>query len=222
LRTYVIAEADVVLIPDYLHVNEYMTKYVKQTEAGVPSSIAEFIDIVVSRITDKSKFHVLTVPTWNPTTSNFFGIPSLMKLLKVADVIMWSLGFTGWQGVKPERIIPVPYVVDPKVMSVQQLAETTGLPRTENFVFYSEDCRESASVWGGCNLCMISPLANCTDMHVRLVKGNNRLSQDEYNHRMHSSDYCLLLCGDTPTSRSLASPIYTERAAPGFITLELL
>jgi hypothetical protein len=43
-------------------------------------------------------------------------------------------------------------------------------------------------------------------MHVRIVTSDsNRLSQDEYNHQMYRSDYCLLLCGDTPTSRSLAS-----------------
>jgi hypothetical protein len=227
-RTHVISEADVVLIPGYLHFNEFMMKAsgkqpkkkrkkqqtVQKTEVGVPKvgvpySIGEFIHIVVSRITDKSKPHVLMVPTWNPGTSRKVGVAPLMNLLQAADVNMWSLGFernTFWQHVEPERIIPIPYVVEPNVTSVQQLAETIGLPRRENFVFYSGDARKNAFGWSGCNRSMVSPLANRTDMHVRIVtKDTNRLSQDEYSHQMHQSDYCLLLCGDTPTSRSLAS-----------------
>jgi hypothetical protein len=220
-RTHVISEADVVLIPGYLHFNEYMLKKsgkqpkrkkqqkVHETKLGLPYSIGEFIHIVVSRITDKSKPHVLMVPTWNPGTSRKVGVAPLTKLLKEADVNMWSLGFernTFWQHLEPERIIPIPYVVDSNVTSVQQLAETNGLPRRENFVFYSGNVRKNAFGWSGCNRSMVSPLANRTDMHVRIVtKEINHLSQDEYNQQMYQSDYCLLLCGDTPTSRSLAS-----------------
>jgi hypothetical protein len=220
-RTHVISEADVVLIPGYLHFNEHMLQKsgkhnkkkkgqkVQEMKVGVPYMIGEFIEFAVSRITDKSKPHVLMVPTWNPGTSRKVGIAPLMRLLKAAGVNMWSLGFernTFWQHVEPERIIPIPYIVEPNVTSVQQLAETIGLPRTENFVFYSGHARKNAFGWSGCNRSMISPLANRTDMHVQIVTSDkNRLSQDEYNHRMHRSDYCLLLCGDTPTSRSLAS-----------------
>jgi hypothetical protein len=222
-RTHVISEADVVLIPGYLHFNEYMLiksgkqqkkkrkkqQKVQETKLGFPYSIGEFIHIVVSRITDKSKPHVLMVPTWNPGTSRKAGVAPLVNLLKAADVNLWSLGFernTFWQHVEPERIIPIPYVVEPNVTSLQQLAETNDLPRADNFVFYSGDARKNAFGWSGCNRSMVSPLANRTDMHVRIVKGEtNRLSQDEYNHQMYRADYCLLLCGDTPTSRSLAS-----------------
>jgi hypothetical protein len=31
------------------------------------------------------------------------------------------------------------------------------------------------------------------------------MTQEEYNQRMASSEYCLILCGDSPTSRSLSS-----------------
>lgn len=222
-RTHVMSDADFVLIPGYLHFNEYLIKKsgkqqkkkrkkqqkVQEAKVGVPYSIGEFIHVVVSRITDKSKPHILMVPTWNPGTSRNIGIAPLMKLLKAADVNMWSLGFernTFWQHVEPQRIIPIPYVVEPNVTSVQQVDETIGSPRTENFVFYSGDARKNAFGWSGCNRSMVSPLANRTDMHVRIVTSDtNRLSQDEYNHQMYRSDYCLLLCGDTPTSRSLAS-----------------
>jgi hypothetical protein len=227
-RTLDISEADVVLIFGYLHFNSFMMKQSgkqpkrrkknepakrPETGTGVPYPIGEWVDTVVSRINDddKSTPHVLMVPTWNPGTSRQIGIAALMKQLKAAGVNMWSLGFernTFWQHVEPERIIPVPYVVEPNLTSVQ-LQETIALPRTENFVFYSGDVRKHAFGWSGCNRSMVLPLANRTDMYVRIGaagdKNKNRLSQDEYNHRMYRSDYCLLLCGDTPTSRSLAS-----------------
>ena len=31
------------------------------------------------------------------------------------------------------------------------------------------------------------------------------MGQADYNHRMRTSDYCLILCGDTPSSRTLTS-----------------
>ena len=44
---------------------------------------------------------------------------------------------------------------------------------------------------------------NTTDNHNN--KTTARLTQTEYNQRMSSSEYCLILCGDSPTSRSLTS-----------------
>jgi hypothetical protein len=45
-------------------------------------------------------------------------------------------------------------------------------------------------------------------MYVKLLrKGEERLSQAQYNQYMHTTDFCLIVCGDTPTSRSLASSV---------------
>ena len=79
--------------------------------------------------------------------------------------------------------------------------------RKANFCFYAGDARPHAVEWGGCNRTgMIAPLRNRTDLgDLRIVSPTNRLTQDEYNGRMYTSEFCLILCGDTPTSRSLAS-----------------
>lgn len=78
--------------------------------------------------------------------------------------------------------------------------------RINNFVFYAGDKRPHAVEWAGCNRTkMLLPLENRSNMDVRIVSRNNRLTQDEYNKRTHSSEYCLIVCGDTPTSRSLTS-----------------
>lgn len=43
------------------------------------------------------------------------------------------------------------------------------------------------------------------NMDVRLVDKHSRLDESTYNLRMSTSEYCLILCGDTPTSRSLTA-----------------
>jgi len=108
-------------------------------------------------------------------------------------------------------------------------------PRISNFVFYSGDPRLSAKAYVGCHRDLIlGPLMNHSRidddktrttttttssslsastgeanllMDVRIVSKGKRLSQQAYNHRMITSDYCLILCGDTPSSRSLTSAI---------------
>lgn len=223
-RTRDPSQADVVLITGYLHLNAFLLQksgklpkkrrkgkptIVKPHPPGIPFKVGEWIDMILSRIVDKSKPHVLMVPTWNAGTSRQIGIAPLMKQLQASGVNTWSLGFernTFWQHVTPERIITVPYMVKPD-LSQKQLAEAIDMPRTMDFTFYSGDTRKHAFGWSGCNRSMVLPLANRTDMDVRIVTSGkgNRLPQDEYNRRMLHSDYCLLLCGDTPTSRSLAA-----------------
>ncbi len=61
---------------------------------------------------------------------------------------------------------------------------------------------------------------NYDNVDVRLINSNSRgraspsanttstrLSMSEYNDKMRHSQYCLIVCGDTPTSRSLSSAI---------------
>jgi hypothetical protein len=79
---------------------------------------------------------------------------------------------------------------------------------------HARDRREKA-MWAGCNRSIGSPLENIKNMDVsirsngsrRRSQPDNRLSQEEYNSRMFTSDYCIILCGDTVTSRALTSSI---------------
>jgi hypothetical protein len=137
-----------------------------------------------------------------------------MEELDLKGKNLWSVGFernTMWQAVGADRILPIPYVVIPS--DHKELTELTRNERTDNFVFYAGDYRNHAKSWAGCYRdAMILPLMqNNTNetaaiMDVRLVgKKEGRLPQTEYNDRMASSEYCLVLCGDTPSSRSLTS-----------------
>jgi Exostosin family len=110
-----------------------------------------------------------------------------------------------------DRIIPVPYVLHPPPL--EKLVSAFDHDRIENFVFFHADRRPWAVSWAGCDRVIVTLLFGRSDMDIGLSGkcktvppgGGDRLSQEQYNDRMSTSDYCLVMCGDTPTSRSLIS-----------------
>jgi hypothetical protein len=144
-----------------------------------------------------------------------------------------SLGFERnnfWQRMEPRNIIPIPYVVKPTLSKFQLIEQcwrrptirsnvsnpdghNQGVERIPKSVFYVGNNRKHGVEWGGCNrTALLGPLMiaannsghNRHPWYVRL-DGLSMLSQEEYNQRMLLSDICLIVCGDTPTSRSLSS-----------------
>lgn len=228
-RTEDPSQADVVILSGYLHFNQYMMLQQNQktaargrtrgrhngksSDGGVPYSTDEWLAILLERIIP-NKLYVLAVPTWNPTRGNEIGLAKIKKTLKLENIAMASFGFERnnfWQKTEPDLIIPVPYVITPNLPRDQLPTKVFGAEnhRTENFVFYSGDVRTNAVRWAGCNRTkLVVPLqqsnrSSNTDVHI--VTQFHRLTQEQYHARMLTSDYCLILCGDTPTSRSLAS-----------------
>ncbi|CAJ1969732.1 unnamed protein product [Cylindrotheca closterium] len=198
------SEADVFLIAGYLHLNLATPP---RPELG---NQTEMIQLYKDKIVNKTKPHLLLTPTWNPGRSQKTGVAPLTDALQKDGVNMWSVGIErnkSWQGLPPNRILPIPYVVQ---QSLEQRNDKSSLTdKIENSVFYAGDARRNAQGWAGCHREeMILPLkenSTLPNVDVRIVDKKNRLDQAEYNHRMITSEYCLILCGDTPTSRSLAS-----------------
>ncbi len=214
-------DADVILIPGYAHL-----------KAIDPS-------VYMKSITNKnkSKPHLLLIPTVNGEISRITGIQKLVIGLKEQLTNLWSVGFernSDWQGLSHDRIIPIPYVVKlpvqthlknnnnasivlPKASSsttpaITESKATVSQQRINDFVFYIGSQRPNAVEWGKCNReQMIRPFQNSTNgndqpnMFIQLVSRGTRVDQSTYNQYMSTSDYCLILCGDTPTSRSLTS-----------------
>jgi Exostosin family len=142
-----------------------------------------------------------------------------------------------WQPHTPvEDIIPIPYVLkvwtDHQYQQQQQQQHQQSNPRPIlNSIFYAGDVRKHAPAWAGCNRThlvrdlvhsddsknntnkKLSTSTTTTSINVRLfhqssINVDNRYTQDEYNRYMASTNYCLILCGDTPTSRSLTSAMW--------------
>jgi Exostosin family len=166
----------------------------------------------------KHRPHLLLIPTWNPVVSKQIGVKSLVKTVMTNASNVWSVGFERnpfWQEVPVERIIPIPYVVTLEHSHNNNNNESSpqqpSIKRQSNFVFYAGDSRPNAKLWAGCHReRLIVPLQNETTIADVRIVGNKktpskRLNQVEYNHRMQTSEYCFILCGDTPTSRSLTS-----------------
>jgi hypothetical protein len=200
-QTHNASEADFFLLPGLLHLYSAMTskKGVKQDHS--------FVGAYKKLIVDPTKPHLILVPTWNPTVSRVIGLKTLAKELSAMGVNLWSVGFERnvmWQNVPTNRIVPIPYVVRPSHSEDESITR----PRLTNFVFYAGDKRQNAKQWAGCHRDeLIEPIQNETDMDVRIVSKGNRLNQTEYNRLMSTSEYCLIVCGDTPSSRSLTSAI---------------
>ncbi|KAL3935760.1 MAG: hypothetical protein SGBAC_008790 [Bacillariaceae sp.] len=203
-RTLNEAEADVFLIAGYLHLN-----MATPPRPGLENE-TQMIQIYKDTIVNKTKPHLMLTPTWNPGRNRKIFLEPLVVALKKDGVNMWSVGIErnkSWQSVEPSRIVPIPYVVK---QSLDQRHDKSSLTaKVENSVFYAGDARRNAQGWGGCfREDMILPLVeNSTlpNIDVRIVEKRTRIDQAEYNHRMITSEFCLILCGDTPTSRSLAS-----------------
>jgi len=194
------SEADVFLIAGYFHLNHS----VKRPELGNQTDmIQRYQDLIINA----TKPHLLLSSSLR---SNDIGIKPLSNALREDGVDMYSVGIErneAWQGVPQKRIVPVPYVVRQTLEQHQD--QSSLIQKISNSVFYSGDARQNAQKWGGCfREKMILPLQENSTMpnvDVRIVGKHNRLDQAEYNHRMITSEYCLILCGDTPTSRSLTS-----------------
>lgn len=225
-RTLNRSEADFILIPCYLHVNSHLRKtfrirsqdmdprlYNNEPETRHPPlSNKRISKIVRQRVIEgePSVPHVLLTPTWNPKVARRVGIPRIVENLKQVNVNLFSVGFernSYWQRLSSRRIIPIPYVVKMSESQSNAIYESTVPNLVEDSVFYVGDSRPHATDWSGCDRsALLSPLQNVTNTFIRvLAPGDTRLDQAVYNEMLTTSDYCLVVCGDTPSSRSLSS-----------------
>ena len=194
-------EADVFFIPGYN--NFRFSIYKRDFPRG-----QELDEILRPHIFNKTKPHFIATPR----TRERIGVDHMVKSLTRLGVNLHSLGYernTMWQTVPVDRIVPVPYVVSPQQSKVELQRTLKQVPRTQNYTFFAGDSRPLADRFCGCNrehLLQKLTGTNRSDMSVSLSSSRNaRMSQEAYNHRMQTSEYCLVMCGDTPTSRSLAS-----------------
>lgn len=229
-RTMDPREADLFVVAGYLHLYQGLhgRKHVHNKNA-IAREWQQVVPLYQNQIIDPTKPHLLLIPTWNPQVSRSIGVHGMVKMLQqqlqqVQQI--WSVGFERnpqWQHLPPSRIVPIPYVVS--LSSNDTFVER---PRIDHSIFYVGDARKNAQSWAGCHREDLvnaihrqwrpkPPTANNNNQtdnqttsssdlwHVQLLGKRERLEQSIYNTRMETSDWCLVLCGDTPTSRTLTS-----------------
>eukprot|EP00533_Pseudo-nitzschia_delicatissima_P004124 CAMPEP_0116103354 /NCGR_PEP_ID=MMETSP0327-20121206/13837_1 /TAXON_ID=44447 /ORGANISM="Pseudo-nitzschia delicatissima, Strain B596" /LENGTH=474 /DNA_ID=CAMNT_0003595453 /DNA_START=44 /DNA_END=1465 /DNA_ORIENTATION=- len=201
------SEADVYIVAGYFHLFSVL----------LPSWDDALVQKLYRRIiVDPTKPHLILTPTWNPERSRKIGLHSLVKTLQLRGVSsknLWSVGFernVGWQPVPDvSNILPIPYVVQQDENSQESAATNT--KRTENSVFFAGDPRKNADNWSGCSRPnLINALQEKLPLEttdLSLLHKENRMNQTTHKQHMRNSEYCLVLCGDTPSSRTLSAAI---------------
>jgi len=221
-RTKKKMEADVYVVVGYFHL----------FHALLPPS-SSWSDKMIPKlyrniIVDPTKPHLILIPTWNPEISRKIGLHSLVSTLQLRGIPasnLWSVGFERnikWQQVPlASRILPIPYVVeqderkDKSQESTKSMGKITiNITRIENSVFFAGDPRKHADEWSGCSRPKIIDALNAklkddpfATADLQLLHKTNRMNQSTHQGRMQASEYCLVLCGDTPSSRTLSAAI---------------
>ena len=161
--------------------------------------------------------HVLLCPATSAPWAAQIGIDGLVKFLseKVGRSNVYIISFernAGWVGsTLLQNVIVAPYVITPdkRLSSLALMKELyTNNARRNDFVFYVADPRPNAMAWAGCDRSMVKPLIDEPNMKIGLGKGG-AVSFREFQRYMSESDYCLVTCGDTPTSRRLTDAMVT-------------
>jgi len=197
----------------------------KSSLSPSPSWVDMIPKLYKSIVIDLTKPHLILIPTWNPEVSRRIGLHSIVRTLQlqgVADTNIWSVGFERnpkWQPVPlVSRILPIPYVVRTvHEREREKITKNHSLinKRMENSIFYVGDPRPNAPKWAGCSRSNLVDAFQkrwkneglVANMDIRLVDKKNRLNQTTYQTLMRTSEYCLVLCGDTPSSRTLTSAV---------------
>jgi hypothetical protein len=248
-------EADVHVIVGYLHLYHGLHRRPRDQASRLWK---RFVPLYRRRIVDRTKPHLILIPSWNPKVSRDVGIHALVNMLqekgdaatttsssssvqREPGRMIWSVGFernSKWQHLPPGRIVPIPYVVN---IDDKEHANLTGGPSRridDNSVFYAGDARNNAQAWAGCrrseivsamrrqqipppgkglqHTAVVAAAATTTTtnhthtshhqrIHVQLLGKRDRMEQATYHAHMRGSDWCLVLCGDTPSSRTLTS-----------------
>lgn len=213
-------EADIYVVVGYFHL---FSGLLPSEQMWAEKLVPKFYRNIVI---DPTKPHLILTPTWNPETSRRVGLHSLVKTLQlggVSDSNIWSVGFernVKWQPVpSASQILPIPYVIqqperDESVQSMTNHEHTIDTAkRMENSIFFAGDPRKHAQEWSGCSrpklIHALNERLNASSVtkELLLLDKKHRMNQSTYHERMQASEYCLVLCGDTPSSRTLTSAI---------------
>ena len=107
-----------------------------------------------------------------------------------------------------QRMVPAPYVVD-----ASRLAGTSAQIHDHSIsVFFAAHRRPNAAQWSGCDRSKALGLESVprSSIHIKSHRRRFLLDEDAFAHSMRVADFCLVMCGDTPTSRRIFDAIVAE------------
>ena len=106
-----------------------------------------------------------------------------------------------------QRMVPAPYVVD----AARLAGTSTQLHNHEISVFFAAHRRPNAAQWSGCDRSKALGLQSVPRSSIHIKQHRRRLlDEDAFAHSMRVADFCLVMCGDTPTSRRIFDAIVAD------------
>ena len=106
-----------------------------------------------------------------------------------------------------QRMVPAPYVVD----AARLAGTSTQLHNHEISVFFAAHRRPNAAQWSGCDRSKALGLESVPRSSIHIKSHRRRLlDEDAFAHSMRVADFCLVMCGDTPTSRRIFDAIVAD------------
>ena len=161
--------------------------------------------------------HVFGYSSWNPSIAKGIGLHRVSKLLKQGHFGVFEVN-NAWIGANSQeagrldlrdRMIPMPYVVNAATFRGDHREVHTH----KISVFFAAKARGNAVGWAGCDRRKGLGLQSVprASIHVhRRLEGRRLLDQATFAHHMRVADFCLVMCGDTPTSRRIFDAIIAD------------
>ena len=234
-RTRDPAEADLFFVPAYLTLST--TRAFKASHrARLGAMLGELTDGAYFR-RNAGRDHVFGYSSTNPGVARGLGFGDVAAAMNQSFFGTFEMN-PAWVGAKHptprevamnrrdlvlNRMIPMPYVVDADELAGPPEHRKADIHHHEISVFFAANGRPSATKWSGCDRSKALGLKGLpkASIHVRAPRqgpggpGRARrlqhvVEESKFAHAMRVSDFCLVMCGDTPTSRRIFDSIVAD------------
>jgi len=157
--------------------------------------------------------HVFGYSSFNPGVATSLLFPKISAAMNASWFGCFEVN-PAWVGggVSLDHMIPMPYVVNAETFvgpSDDRAAPgNTKMHHHEISVFFAANARKNAIAWANCDRGKALGLLNVSKslIHIPGV-GGQPLVQETFARSMRVADFCLVMCGDTPTSRRIFDSI---------------
>lgn len=197
-RTLDPSEAEIFFVPAYLR---------------LASSRPQLVEAMLANVTSSPWFkrregsdHVFGYSSTNPQVASQLGMEKISAALPRAFRGAFEIN-PAWVKIGRhfplDRVIAMPYVVRADYF-IHNAATLEAEKSIE--IFFTADERPHAVEWGNCSRARARELSHIPDSVIS-VSSTAKVSPEEFAKNMGRSRYCLVMCGDTPTSRRIYDAI---------------
>ena len=210
-RTRDPARASLFFVPAYLSLS-------RKAGPGHDRRVADLVEAIKAQTWFQrhgGSDHVFGYSSINPSVARQLLFPQLHACLSESYFGAFEMN-PAWVGGRAgpagdsstlPRMVPMPYVVDANRLT----GTARHIHAHEISVFFAAHRRPKAMEWSGCDRSKALGLQSISRASIHLKNKRRRLlDEDAFAHAMRAADFCLVMCGDTPTSRRIFDAIVAD------------